>query len=161
VWWSDLMLENLLDDRLFLTGVFPCEIKKLEDGVHQTKILYDDTPENTWWVVVDYKNETSYPIVGVLHFKEKDMANRYRELVEPTTPLRSLGGKPPSTPLSYPDFVKWKTSHGFTDFHPDHASTSVIRGGTNRAELIYQTKEQFRSGLKKVNELRTRGYLSL
>jgi len=143
------MLEDLFDDRLFLTGVSPCKIKKIEDGFYQTTIFYDEIPGEAWWVVVDYKNEPGFSIVGVSHFKDEDTAIRFREFVEPTTPLRSLGGKPPSSPLSFADYVNKKNSQGFIDFHPDRAYTSVVKGRSNRSELIYQSEEQFWSGLKK------------
>ena len=143
------MVQQLFDDRLFLTGVSPCTVKKKEDGLYQTTILYDEMPDDPWWVVVDYQNEPRFKIVGVSHFKEEDTAIRFRELVEPTTPLRSLGGKPPSSPLSYSDFVNWKNSEGLMDFHPDRAYTTVVKGGNNRSELIYQSEEQFMSGLKR------------
>ena len=138
--------DELFDDRLFLTSVYPGQIKKTDEGYIETIILYDQTPPDAIWIAIYYRNLPRFPIVGTYHFKSKEDALRYQSIVEPTTPLKSLGGEPPSSPMSFPDYVKWKTSNGFLDFHPDRAYTA---GGVNRHEIIIQTKMQFDDGLRK------------
>lgn len=137
--------QALFDDRLFLTGVYPCKVRKNDDGFIATEVLYDQEPESTLWVVVFFQNMPRFPISTLRHFSTKSEALRFCEIVEPSTPLESLGGKAPRVPLSYGDYVKWKTSNGLLDFHPDRAYTP---GGGNRREMVLQTEEQFAHGLR-------------
>ena len=139
---------ELFDDRLFLTSVYPGRCTRIEDGYIETVILYDQIPSDSIWVVIYYRNLPRFPIVGTYHFKNKEDALRYKSIIEPTTPLKSLGGKPPSSPMNFQDYVKWKSSQGFLDFHPDRAYTE---GGENRREIIIQTQEQFDDGMRKAH----------
>jgi len=141
--------DQLFDDRLFLTSVYAGQVEKTEDGYIVTKIQYDQVPPGAIWIVNYYRNVPQFPIVGTYHFQHKEDALKYLSIVEPTTPLQSLGGRSPSIPISFPDYVKWKTSKGFLDFHPDRAFSS---GGENRGETIFQTQEQFDAGLRKTHQ---------
>ena len=141
--------EVLFDDRLFLVSIFAEHIIKNAEGHIETKIHFDQEPPEPIWIVVYYRNQPYFPIFGTYHFANQDDALRYKAIVEPTTPLKSLGGTSPSCPMKYPDYVNWKKLNGFSDFSPDRVYTP---GGENRREIIMQTQEQYNAGLRKVSE---------
>ena len=136
------------DDRLFLTSISPATIKRTDEGLIETTIFHDTMPEDPIWVVVYYRNQPRFAIVGTYHFKNRPDADRYRQIVEPTTPLQSLDGKSPQAPLPYSKYLQWKKENGFLDFSPERAYSSP---GENRRETIFQTQEQFDEGLRRVH----------
>ena len=142
-----LLDEAFLDDRMFLLAVYPARLAKDAEENHQTAIFYDQTPENGLWTVLTFRNVADYPLVGVAHFEREDHARAYKAGLEPSIPLTSLGGQSPKTVMTPDDFAAWKEERGFVDFHPDNAPRLV---GTDRAEIVMQTKEQFISGLQQV-----------
>jgi hypothetical protein len=144
------MPEELLDDRLFLTSVYPARVDKNKDGNYETKILYDQEIQDRTWVVIYYRNLSNFPIVQIYHFKTQEEALKYQAIVEPKTPLKSLNGQSPSKPLTYSDYANCKEKNKYKDFHPDRA---YKLGGGDRFEIILQTQDQFFDGLRRVNQV--------
>lgn len=66
----------------------------------------------TVWVVVTRRNHEGFPPFRVDKFGSKEEAFKYIKKIEPTTPLISLGGKPPEKPLSYEDYCVWLKGKG-------------------------------------------------
>jgi hypothetical protein len=58
------------------------------------------------WTVVTRRNCEDFPPFRVDEFSTKDEAIKFIEEVEPTTPLISLDGKSPFTPLPYIEYCK-------------------------------------------------------
>ena len=58
------------------------------------------------WTVVTRRNCEGFLPFRVDEFNTKDEAIKFIEEVEPTTPLISLDGKSPSTPLPYIEYCK-------------------------------------------------------
>jgi hypothetical protein len=139
--------ETFLDDRMFVLAVYPARLAKDKEENHQTVIFYDKAPEAGLWTVLTYRNVANYPLVGVAHFDTEEFARAYKDGVEPSIPLTSLGGQSPTTRMPPEDFAAWKEEHGFGDFNPDNAPRLV---GEDRAEIVLQTKEQFIMGLQQV-----------
>jgi hypothetical protein len=57
------------------------------------------------WAVTTRRNEKGFPPFRVDDFPTKESAVTFIERIEPETPRISLGGKPPSKPLPYPDYL--------------------------------------------------------
>lgn len=143
------MSDFISDDRLFLIGIYPCQLTRIEGGAYETMIYYDSLNDHAIWAVVYYRNEPSYPITHVFHFDEKERAEMYRSIVEPSTPLKSLGGQSPSMPLSYAEYQQWKLASGLSDFDPNRA---YVVDDTNRRDLIIQTEEQLRANFNHIKD---------
>ena len=139
--------ETFLDDRMFVLGVYPARLAKDKEENHQTVIFYDKAPDTGLWTVLTFRNVADYPLVGVAHFEREEHARAYKDGIEPSIPLTSLGGQSPKTRMTPDDFAAWKEEHGFKDFNPDNAPRLV---GDERAEIVMQTKEQFIAGLQQV-----------
>jgi hypothetical protein len=139
--------ETFLDDRMFVLGVYPARLAKDKEENHQTVIFYDKTPDTGLWTVLTFRNVADYPLVGVAHFEREEHARAYKDGIEPSIPLTSLGGQSPQTRMTPDDFAAWKEEMGFKDFHPDNAPRLV---GEDRGEIVMQTKEQFIMGLQQV-----------
>lgn len=71
------------------------------------------------------------------HSDTEHLARSYQQLIEPTVPLISLGGKPPATPMDYDSFVKWKTSTNFREY--DFRSM-YAPGGHNHRETVISSR---------------------
>ncbi len=138
--------QNYFDDRLFV--LYLCkgtvEIEPNEDGVVWTKIYHEKELDNYIWCVATYRNCNRYPLYRVDSFYKKEDAEEYIRKIEPETPLISLGGNPPATPLSYKDYSEWKVKNGLKEY--DWKSL-YSQDGTNASESVGQTKEQF-GGIK-------------
>lgn len=138
--------EHYFDDRMFV--LYLCkgtvEIEPSDDGVVWTKIYHEKAPDNHIWCVATYRNCHRYPLYRVDSFYKKEDAEKYLKEIEPETPLISLGGRSPVSPLSYEAYSDWKQKNGLKDY--DWKSL-YSPGGTNASESIGQTKEQFK-GIK-------------
>ncbi|MCG2687459.1 hypothetical protein L6260_01495 [Candidatus Parcubacteria bacterium] len=134
------------DDRMFV--LYLCkgtvEIEPDDDGAVWTKIYHEKAPEDHIWCVATYRNCNRYPLYRVDSFYKKEDAEKYMREIEPETPLTSLGGKRPTTPLSYEAYSDWKRKSGLKDY--DWKSL-YSAGGSNASESIGQTKLQFQ-GIK-------------
>jgi len=78
---------------------------------HDNRIfILDLTPakrENqSVWAVVTRRNCEGFPPFRIDEFNTKDEAIKFIEKLEPTTPLISLDGKSPLTPLPYVEYCK-------------------------------------------------------
>ena len=142
--------ETFLDDRMFLLAVYPARLAKDKEENHQTVIFYDQKPEQGLWTVLTFRNVADYPLVGVAHFEKEEHARLYKAGLEPSIPLTSLGGQSPKTPMPPEDFAAWKEERGFQEFNPDNCPRLT---GTDRAEVVMQTKEQFIAGLQQVAQV--------
>ncbi len=143
--------EQFLDDRMFILGLVPARLAKDKEDNHQTVLFYDEKPQEAGlWAVVTYRNIEGFPIVGINHFEHEDHARRYKDAIEPSIPLTSLGGRSPATPMPPADFAAWKAAHDFGDFDPDKAERL---GAENRREIIVQTRDQFIACLQQVKNV--------
>ena len=125
--------EQYRDDRMFVTHVCKCTVRKDPDGTITTSIHHEEAPPNHIWCVVTYRNTRRYPIFRVNHFASASDAHEYLMCVEPQTPLVSLDGQSPATPLSYDQYVAWKVSNNWKEF--DY--TQVFSpGGSNPTEVV-------------------------
>lgn len=138
--------ETYLDDRLFRLAVVPAALKKDKSGAHQTILFYEDQPEGAFWAVATFRNVAGLPLVGVNHFETREQAQAYRDAVEPSVPLASLGGQSPNPPLSQADYALLKTERGFAELDPG----TDFAGQDRKAEAVVQTEEQFVAGLQAV-----------
>ena len=140
-----------LDDRMFVLGVWPVRLAKDAEENHQTVIFYDtQPPQPSLWGVVTYHNVEGYPLAGINHFDQEEMARAYKIGIEPSIPLASLGGQSPTAPMSPEDYAAWKAEHELVDFHPDKAPRLQ---GKDRGDIVMQTKEQFIAGLEQVGRV--------
>jgi len=133
--------EQYFDDRLFVLYLCKGKVELESDGLIATTIYHDSAPADYIWCVVTYKNFNRYPLYRIDSFYKKDDAIAYIKLIEPETPLISLGGKLPQPPLSYQDYVAWKKKNNLKDYDWKSLFTS---DGSNARETIYQTREQFK-----------------
>ena len=136
--------KQYFDDRLFVLYLCKGKVDPESDGLIATTIYHEQAPEEHIWLVVTYKNYHRYPLYRIDHFYKKEDALSYIKLVEPETPLVSLGGSLPRPPLSYDDYLAWKKKNNLKDYDWESLYTA---GGSNAQEIIYQTKEQFK-GIK-------------
>src|ERR1035437_3399696 len=90
--------QNYFDDRLFV--LYLCKGKvEIGSDVVTTTIYHNNGPEFSVWCVVTYRNCDRYPAYRVDSFNKKDDAIEYIKKVEPETPLISLNGAIPSSPV--------------------------------------------------------------
>jgi hypothetical protein len=141
---------SYFDDRLFVVHLCRGKIESGNDGTVETTIFHDEDADNLVWCLATYRNCENYPLVSLNHFETKDDALKYASLIEPTVPLISLNGQSPNPPLSYPDYLRWKSENDFRDY--DYKKT-YLPGGKNHRETVIQLKEHFFEGIQKVNRM--------
>ncbi len=107
--------ETYNDDRMYVVHVARCTVG-IEGASTVTTVYHETPPDGCTWCVVTYKNVAQYRATRIDHFPTLEAAQRHRELVEPQTPLVSLGGKSPGRPMGYKDYVLWKAGQGMRDF---------------------------------------------
>lgn len=130
--------EDYNDDRMFVLYVCKCVIVARDDTTITTTVCHDSAPDEHTWCLVTYRNTSRYPITRVDHFDSQELAHAYRERIEPTTPLVSLGGMPPAAPLSYAKYVDWKRSMHFREY--DFRSMYTPGGHHHRETIISARK---------------------
>jgi len=128
--------ETYNDDRMFVLYTCKCTVSEKDDLI-VTTIYHAELPGHYKWCVVTYRNVARYRVYKVDHFNTEDEAREYSALIEPQTPLISLGGKSPITPPTYNEFVNWKENNSLSEYDykqmfPPHLS--------NPTENIYQKK---------------------
>jgi hypothetical protein len=64
------------------------------------------------WAVITRRNCQGYPPFRVDDFQTRDEALNFAKRIEPTTPLVSLGGNSPQTPLPYEEYRRSLTAQG-------------------------------------------------
>jgi len=136
--------KQYFDDRLFVLYLCKGKVDPESDGLIATTIYHEQAPEKHIWLVVTYRNCHRYPLYRIDHFYKKEDAISYIKLIEPETPLVSLGGVSPKPPLSYKEYLSWKDANNFKDYDWQSLYSS---DRANAFEVIYQTKEQFK-GIK-------------
>lgn len=107
--------EYYRDDRMYVFYICKCT-QKLQDNTVVTTIYHEDSPPNSKWCLVTYKNNERYMAYRADAFDSNQDLEKYLKQVEPTVPLISLGGHPRNPPLSYDEFVKWKTKEGYDEY---------------------------------------------
>lgn len=137
--------QNYFDDRLYILYLCKGNVDPESDGLIATTIYHDRALNDYIWCVVTYKNYNRYPLYRVDSFYKQDDATAYIKLIEPKTPLISLGGKSPQNSLSCEDYIAWKKKNNLKDY--DWKSLYTLGGSSAKLETIYQTKEQFK-GIK-------------
>ena len=124
------------DDRMYVLYVSPCTVKADEETI-STTIYHENIPGTHKWCVVTYRNVERYTGVRVDHFETESEAIAYKQSVEPTVPLISLGGCSPETPLPFDQFLKWKESNGFKEYN---YKEMYAAGGNNHQETFHQAR---------------------
>ncbi len=132
---QDLVLngEQYRDDRMFVLYLSKCTRTEVGGGMFETTIYHDEAPANHIWCLVTYRNTRQYPIHRVNHFGSLREARAYMERVEPQTPLVSLGGRSPASPLPYEQFVEWKSRNRMQEFNPSEVYSP---GLSNAREIV-------------------------
>lgn len=134
--------EAYFDDRLYVLYLCKGIVSEGEhDGTVVTTIYHEQPPKEYIWCLLTYRNCNRYPLASINHFQHEEDATDYLKRIEPETPLISLNGNSPRSPLIYEKYVEWKRSNNFAEY--DYKSL-YLPGGTNPTETIYQTKEQFK-----------------
>ena len=128
--------EQYNDDRMFVLTLAKCTIREDADVI-ETVIHYEDVPTNFIWCVVTYKNVKRYMATRVDPFNSKNEAMLYIEHVEPQTPLISLDGNSPTTPLQYEKYLSWKQSSNFKEY--DYKKM-FQKGGSKPREILLRQK---------------------
>ena len=131
------------DDRMFVLYVCKCTFKNGHGDTVATTIYHASAPAEHTWCIVTYRNTARYPAVRVDHFESLDHARAYVERVEPMVPLISLGGIPPSIPLSFEKYVEWKTINQLKEY--EYASM-YLPGGQNHRETLITPKREIVGG---------------
>ena len=129
------------DDRMFVLYIARCDVRQRGDGFVDWTIYHRQAPTEAFWALVMYRNTRRYPAVMVDGFPTRDEAEEWKRRVEPAVPRISLGGRSPTPPPSYEEFVQWKTDLGLKEY--DY--TQFYSGaGVNEREII--TLRDERSG---------------
>ncbi len=85
------------DDRVFILDLTPAEKNN-----------------RSVWAVVTRRNCVGFSTYRIDDFPTKEEAIKFIKKTEPTTPLISLGGKEPISPLSYDNYCKQMTKAGLS-----------------------------------------------
>ncbi len=136
--------QEYFDDRMFVLYLCKGRVEAGPDGVIITTIYHEQEPIDFVWCVVTYRNCIRYPLYRIDSFYKKDDAVEYIKIIEPETPLISLGGRSPAQLVSYEEYTEWKKDDNLKDYNWQELYTP---GGSNATERVYQTKEQFK-GIK-------------
>jgi hypothetical protein len=121
------------DDRLFVLSVCKCTVKEQDAGVIETVIYHENPPADHIWSLVTFRNTARYPVTRVDHFATQEEAREYMRSIEPGVPRASLGGTSPESPLTYDQFVAWKSANGLQEY--DYRQM-FSPGGENAREMI-------------------------
>jgi hypothetical protein len=121
------------DDRMFVMSICKCIVETAEDGAVKTTVYHENIPSEYKWCLVTYRNTARYPAVRVDNYDRLDQAQAYMRSVEPTVPRISLGGRPPRAPVSYDEFVRWKTENNLMEY--DYKKM-YMPGGSNHSETF-------------------------
>lgn len=133
----DLDGDTYHDNRMFVLHLCRCIDQDLPDELVQTTIYHEESPPNHKWCVATYRNTQGYPMFRVDRFETKTEARAYIEYIEPRTPLVSLGGRSPNSPLSYEQFTAWKLRDGLKEY--DYAKV-YLPGGSKPRETVISRK---------------------
>jgi len=112
-WGFDDEIYN--DDRMFVTGVYKCSVNEDEDCI-ATIIHHTNPPKEHKWCVAIFRNVSRYRALRAYNFDTEIEAKQALAEIEPTTPLISLGGNGPKSPMSYDEYLKWKTDNNLQDY---------------------------------------------
>lgn len=100
------------DDRMYVLHIAPCVVRELGDDFLETVVHHEEVPAEHSWCLITFRNTERYPATRVDHFDTREEAEPYARSVEPTVPLVSLGGHPPSPAPTYEEFQNWKAANG-------------------------------------------------
>ena len=125
------------DDRLFVLHLCKGKVDVAPDGLITTTVYHENAPEDFIWCLATYKNCERYPAFSIKRFISKSEAELYLQQVEPTTPLISLGGKPPVHQTSYPEYLAWKEKCKLRDY--DYKKL-YSKEGYNYMEYFFEKK---------------------
>ena len=103
------------DDRMFILYICKCTIEENADSI-RTIIHYQETPLNCIWSVATFRNNPRYTLCKIDHFNNKEEAEAFVAHVEPQTPLVSLGGQSPTSPLSFSEYSDWKSEMNLKEY---------------------------------------------
>ena len=133
--------QEYFDDRLFVLYLCKGIVNFTSDGFVDTTIYHEQSPPESIWCVVTYRNSNRYPLFSVTHFRKREDAVSYIKTIEPTTPLVCLNGKSPETPFSYEEYLLWKNENNMLDYNWE---SLYSEDGKNAQEVVTQTKDQFK-----------------
>jgi arginyl-tRNA synthetase len=105
-----------LDDRICVFHLAPCTTEVTGDGLMETIVFLGTPPAEHRWCILTLLNTEHYPPKRVDHFDLYEMAVEYLKVVEPATPLRSLGCESPGHPLPYSEWIEWKRRKNLREF---------------------------------------------
>ncbi len=136
---------DYLDDRMYVLHLCKWTLKADPDWMIITNFYPYWEPEelNTLWILATFYNVKWYKLQGVIHFESKEDAIDYIENTEPYTPLISLWGKSPKSPLLYSDYIKWKKKNNYKDYDYQLLK-NVWLDRKSMCETVYQTRDQFK-----------------
>lgn len=121
------------DDRMFI--LYMCKCTSTVDGEIVTTTMYhDEVPDDAKWSLATFRNNERYTWIRADEFETRDELLAYMKEVEPQTPLVSLGGNSPHTPLPYEDFLKWKQGNNLEEY--DYKKMFMSGGANNPQERL-------------------------
>jgi hypothetical protein len=113
------------DDRLFVLDVNVGRRGTFE-GRSESVLLGQISPDQDLvWTLTTRRNLPGLPPVRVDHFDTLAELLDYVREIEPTTPRRSLSGRPPNPTPSYDDHLTWLQGEGLEGA----VATKLKRGG--------------------------------
>jgi len=118
------------DDRMYVFYIAPCKEEVYDEYINYD-IYHNNPPAEHKWCLVTYRNVKRYPPSRVDAFSTREKAEEYQMIIEPTTPLVSLGGE--QSRMSYDRFVDWKNQQGLQEY--DYKKM-YLPGGENHMETI-------------------------
>lgn len=127
------------DDRMYVLHIARCTISAGPDDTTVTTIHHERVPDDALWCLVTYRNTPRYPATRVDRFDSPEEARSYLERVEPTVPRISLGGRPPSEPLTFDAWKDWKAANGLKEY--DYRTMYSPGGEAPQETLISKSRK--------------------
>jgi hypothetical protein len=134
--------QEYYDDRMFVLYLVPGLVEEDSQFV-RTIIYHNNPPENHVWCVVTYRNYGRYPLFRIDSFHKKVDALDYQRLIEPQTPLISLGGRIPNPILSFEEYQNWKKENNMKDYQWEKLYTGGVSSNSSKSESVMQQKSTF------------------
>jgi hypothetical protein len=116
------------DDRLFVLDISTMKVRTVSDPVFgelQEATSSEDIDSSSKWTLTTRRNCPGYPPTQVHHFDTIEDLVDYIRKVEPSTPRRSLAGRPPDPTPTYEDYLQWLSEKGLRGA----VETKLLEGG--------------------------------
>lgn len=133
------------DDRLFVLDISTMHVRTVRDpvlGELEEATSSDTVDASSKWSLTTRRNCPGYPPVRVDHFETMADLVEYVRKVEPSTPRRSLAGRPPDPTPTYDDYLEWLGENGLRGA----VDTKLLEGGYLRApewseRLVWEARQ--------------------